>query len=178
MARSCEGLTSRRRHKARQLRRGRNEQPHDLASQLIERRQFREGFDAVRIQCRCSDQATEDHEFGVILGIGHRHLRSSNRIARYGDAGWALEEMGDALRGRSLERAHRQTVLRHLERSPRRAHARTEVAHLGDRHAGIVGDDHGAGIAKHLIEALDEFRLPCSIHTRHLALLCNRRLRR
>jgi len=34
-------------------------------------------------------------------------------------------------------------------------------------HAGIVGDDHGAGFADQPVEACDDFRLPGTIHTRH-----------
>ena len=121
-------------------------QSHDLAPQFVERRQLGEGFDAVRIERRRSDRTAEDHELVVVLGVGDRHLRSRDRILAVGDAGRAFEEVGRCpLRPFPSERACK-TVLRHLERGSGRAHARAEIAHLGDRHAGIVGDDHRAGL--------------------------------
>jgi hypothetical protein len=45
-----------------------------------------------------------------------------------------------------LQSAHRQTVLGHLERRPAARMRVAKIAHLGHRHAGIVGDDHGAGL--------------------------------
>ena len=55
--------------------------------------------------------AAQDHELVVLLGVGHRHLRSGNRIIADSDAGRPLEQMRDACGRRSFQSAHGQTVL-------------------------------------------------------------------
>ncbi len=143
---------------------GCNEQTHDFASQLVERRQGCEGFDAIRIQSRRSNRSTEDDELVVILGVGSRHLRSRDRIIADRNARRTFEEIGNAFNRRSFQSAHGQTVLRHAERSSGRAHARTKIAQLGDRQARVVGDNHGAGIRKDAIQVFNDFRLLGFIH--------------
>src|SRR5262249_30482868 len=67
----------------------------------------------------------------------------------------------------------RQTVLGHTERRPVRAHARAEIGHLGNRHAGIVGDHHGTGLRKDAVQVFDDFRF---LGFFHFALLTSARV--
>ena len=76
---------------------------------------------------------------------------------------WLIPSTGVPFRARTDK-----TVLRHLERGSVRAHARAKIAHLGNRHAGIVGDNHRAGLREDALQLLDDFRLSGFLH---LALL-------
>ena len=92
-----------------------------------------------------TDRAAQDHEFLVILGVGRRHLRSGDRIFDTAmPVGplkrWAMPSMAVPFRARTPDGSWPPGTAPAARMRERR------VGHLGHRHAGIVGDHHGAGL--------------------------------
>ena len=98
------------------------------------------------------------------LGEIGRNFGCRNRIAGIGDQGRALEQRDDR-RGFSAFRSDlHQTVLCDLHLSARKLHLLAQRLHLGDVEAGVMSNDHHAGVPQYAVECGYEFFLGCSIH--------------
>ena len=57
-----------------------------------------------------------------------------------------------------------------LNEAPAFLQARAQIAHLGNRHAAIVGDNDSTGIGKEPVQALDRFCFLGSVHSHSFSM--------
>src|SRR6185295_9377944 len=148
------------------------QQPNQGRAQFIQRWQFGQGLHGVAVEHRLAHGATEDHKLVVLLGVLDRNLGRADRITRVGNAGLALQQIGDLFGARALERQFGQPVLGNLDGAACGLHPLAILGHLSDGHARIVGDDESTDTLPGLVEIAHEFALSRSIHlcSLHLAV--------
>src|SRR5262245_51525879 len=168
-------LRARLRQHAGNLGRGRLQQANEGRAQFVERGQLSQGLHRARVQDRLAHGAAEDHKLVVFLGVFDRNLARPDLITRIGNTGLPLQQVGDLLRVRALERQLGQPVLGNLDCAACGFHPFAILRHLGDGHARIMGNDQRPDTLPGLVEIADEFALLRSIHLCSLHLAAGHR---
>src|SRR5262245_29745105 len=148
------------------LGRGRNEQAHDLAAQFVERGQRGKRLHAIDIQDGFAHRAAEDDELLVRLGEFDGNLRRRDRILGSSDHGRPLQKGTDGGDVSAFKSNFGETVLRDLHRCASLPHLRTQLLHLGDGEAGIVGHDGNVRGLEDLVERYDRVLFCRSFHSK------------
>src|SRR5262245_6677439 len=146
------------------LGRGRLNEAHDRAAQLIERRKGGKRLDSVQVEQRFAHRATDDLKTIVGLGELHRDFRSRDGIDRGGQSGRAGQHVADRSVLGALERDLGKPVLRNFELGTGIAHLHAQVGRLGDRQAEIAGDHHHAGLVEDVLQLGNQIGFLRTIH--------------
>ena len=125
---------------------------------------FSESFDTCDIEDVLAHRSADDHELVVDLGVIDGNPCGRHRILRVGDDCRPLEEFDDACSVRIFQCQLRQPVFGYLDRSARFFHAFAEFGHVGNRHAGVVGDDDRTCVFQRGMKLIDELFFSSSIH--------------
>jgi hypothetical protein len=135
-----------------------------LSTQLIERRQGREGFDTRDVELLLAEARPDDLQLFVLVGIGDGDLGRGHWVPRKSDRGRSGEERLELLEFRADQRELGEPVLGHAEIGARRAHLPTQIGHLGDRHAGLMGDDDDRYVGEIGAQRIDQLLLMVPVH--------------
>src|SRR5215470_11993895 len=149
-----------------ELGRGRNEQTHELGAQFVERGQRGKRLHAIDIQDGFAHRAAEDDELLVRLGEFDGNLRRRDRIVRSSNHGRSLQKGTDGGDVSAFKSNLGETVLRDLHRCASLPHLRTQLLHLDDSEAGIVGNDGNVRGLEDLVERYDRVLFCRSFHSK------------